>query len=68
MTDENINREIEKLQEAMKACLDGVDITNPNQLSVTMLQMISLVVRFEMENSVMEFFKALMDKMEGKGK
>ena len=68
MTDENINREIEKLQEAMKECLNGVDITNPNQLSVTMLQMISLVVRFEMENSVMEFFKVLTNKLEGKGR
>ena len=68
MANENINHEFEKLQEAMKTYLTKVDVTNPNELSVALLQMMYLVMRFQLENSTIDFFKALTNKFENKGR
>jgi len=68
MVDEDSKHEIEKLQEDIKVYLTQVALTNPKQLPAAMLEVMRLMMRFEMQHSITEFLKALMDKLDEQNK
>jgi len=64
MADEYLKKEIEKLQENMKAYLIQLAFTDPRQLPAALFEVMNYRMRLEMLKGFAEFLETYMDKLD----